>query len=60
MGIGEISESEPSQDVSKGLVHASKPRWGPNIEMDHRNEPWGTTYLLPLWHAVYRWDEPPI
>ncbi|WP_187820337.1 hypothetical protein [Pasteuria penetrans] len=53
MGIGEISESEPFEDASKNVVHVKT-----EVGIGRRDEPWGTTYLLPRWHAVYRRDEP--
>ncbi|WP_149453961.1 hypothetical protein [Pasteuria penetrans] len=51
MGNGEISESEPFEDASKGIVHVKT-----DVGPERRDEPWGMTYLLPRWHAVFRRD----
>ncbi|WP_187820838.1 hypothetical protein [Pasteuria penetrans] len=39
MGIGEISESEPAEDASKGIVHVKT-----DVGPERRDEPWGMTY----------------
>ncbi|WP_187820391.1 hypothetical protein [Pasteuria penetrans] len=55
MGVGEISESEPFEDALKIVVHVKT-----GVGCKRRDQPWGTTYLLLRWHAVYRRDKPDV